>query len=385
MPTTRRSRLAASALTVTATLVAALVTAAPASAASDSLRYDGKNLNMARVPAAAVTIDALSATPARSATFSVDGRVLAVDTTLVPQGGRWLASSTVDLTGLHGVKRLTVRFDVGKYGRPFWKNFRAIPPAVPASSGIPAGMPGPGTTGVPAGTALQPSGPLVIREAGTVVDGLDVTGCVDVRAPDVTIRNTRIRCSWPSRGVAVLVGRGGGRLTLEDVEVDGRGTAGTCVGWGSYTLRRTNVHGCADGARFGSAVTVEDSWIHDLARIGTLHPDALQSTSGADVVIRHNTLDARSPGGGFANAAIMLGSELGNKRLDRVLIERNHLDGGNFALNVRGDITASGITIRDNTFGDHTRYGPALLPERVTMGSGNVYTATGGPVRLVRP
>ena len=388
LTTSRRSRLAASALTVAAALVAALAAAPPASAASDYLRYAGQNLNMARVPAAVVTIDAFSATPARSATFSVDGRVLATDTTLVPEGSRWLASSTVDLSGLHGVTKLTVRFDVGKYSRPFWKYFRAIPPTTPGAPGtlsIPTGMPGPDSTGVPAGTTLRPSGPLTIRQAGAVVDGLDVDGCVDVRASGVTIRNTRIRCDNPVGGLAVAVGSGGKGLTLESVEVDGRGTSGVCVGWGEYTLRKVDLHGCADGARFGNRVTVEDSWIHDLARIGTLHPDALQTTSGSDVVVRHNTLDARSSSGDFGNAALMLGSELGAKRLTRVVVERNFLDGGNYALNVRGDINASSVTIRDNTFGDGTRYGPVIVPARVPLGSGNVYAATGGPVRVVRP
>lgn len=386
----RTRRLTVPALTLVAVALTALVGASPATAASDHLRYDGKSLNMARVPAAPVTVEVVSTTPAASATFSVGGRVLGTDTTLEPEGGRWVGSATVDLTGLHGLTKMTVRLQADRLSRPVSKWFRAIPPATPSAapggssaSGAPAGMPGPSSTGVLAGTRLTPSGPLNIWQAGTVVDGLDVTGCVSVRASDVTIRNTRIRCDHPSSGVAVLVGGGAKNLTLESVEVDGRGTTEVCVGWGDYTLRRVDVHGCADGARFGYRVTIEDSWVHDLARIGTLHSDALQTTSGTDVVIRHNTLDARSPSGNFNNAALMLGTELGSRRLERVVVEQNFLDGGNYALNVRGDITAKAVTVRDNTFGDATRYGPVLTPARLPLGAGNVYAATGAPVRVV--
>ncbi len=388
MATPPRHRAARAGLALATSTLLALTLAPPASAASDGLRYDGLSLNMARVPAEVVTIDAVSTTPATSATYVVEGRVLATTTTLEPVGDAWVASAQVDLTGLHGLTKMTVRFEAERLSRSVWKYFRAIPPPAPAPdpaapSSLPSDLPGPETTGVPAGTTLTPSGSLHVRQAGTVVEGLDIDGCVIVSADDVTIRNTRVRCAKPRGGVAVRLYSGTARLTLDSVEVDGRGSAPVCVGWGGYTLRRVDLHGCVDGARFGHRVTIEDSWVHDLARIGTLHPDALQTTSGSDVTIRRNTLDARSPSGGFSNAALMMGSELGSKALERVTVEGNHLNGGNYALNVRGDITASDVVIRDNVFGDHTRYGPVLTPERVPVDASNVYSATGEPVHVV--
>ncbi len=389
MATPPRSRSARVPLVLATSVLAALALAPPAAAASDYLRYDGKSLNMARVPAGVVVIDALSTTPALSATYSIDGQVLGTDTTLEPAGDRWLASTEVDLTGLHGLKQLTVRFDAGRQSRPVSKFFRAIPPPTPstdptpAPATVPEGMPGPETTGVPAGTALTPSGSLSIWRDGTVVDGLDIAGCVSVNADDVIIRNTRVRCAAPSGGVAVRRATGADRLTLERVEVDGMGTAEVCVGWSDYTLRGVDLHGCADGARFGHRMSVEDSWIHDLAQIGTLHADALQTTSASDVVIRHNTLDVRRSDGTYDNAGVMLGSETGGQQVRDVLVEGNHLDGGNYAFNVRGDINATRVTVQDNTFGDATRYGPVLAPARVPLGAGNVYAATGAPVHVV--
>ncbi len=55
--------------------------------------------------------------------------------------------------------------------------------------------PGPNNTGVPAGTKLRPiHGDRTITKRGKVVDGWDVSGCINVAALGVTIKNTRARC-----------------------------------------------------------------------------------------------------------------------------------------------------------------------------------------------
>src|SRR4051812_34617647 len=54
--------------------------------------------------------------------------------------------------------------------------------------GGPSGPPGRGTTGVPAGTALRQSGPVVVTTAGAVVEDLEIDGPVEIRAPRVTVR-----------------------------------------------------------------------------------------------------------------------------------------------------------------------------------------------------
>ncbi len=226
---------------------------------------------------------------------------------------------------------------------------------------------------MPAGTTLTPSGPLVISTRGAVVDGLDVAGCVVVAASDVTIRNSRIRCGHAPRGLAVRFAGGAQGLVVEDTEIDGLGTTTVGIGWGGYTLRRVNIHGVSDGARFGHRVTIENSWIHDMVRIGNLHPDAVQTTSASNVVIRGNVLDpTHAASGSRHNAAIMLGSETGTRAVRNVLIEGNLLGGGNYSLNVRGDITAENVVVRDNTFAPTARYGPAIAPARVPLSTGNV-------------
>lgn len=262
--------------------------------------------------------------------------------------------------------------------------------AAPVTPAVPQEITGPvdtALTGVPAGSRLTVSRGLSITEPGTVIEGLDVRGCIDVLADDVTVRNTRVRCTDPDRVMVVRVGEGARRLVIESSELDGGGKVDIGIGWGDYTLRRVDVHGVVDGARFGHRVTVEESWIHDMARIGSLHPDALQTTSATDVVIRGNVLDPtrRGDDGGedLNNAALMLGSETGTQEVRDVLVEHNRLDGGNYSLNVRGDITAESLVIRDNVFGDGARYGPVIGPSSVPLGDGNVMVS-GGPVDVDR-
>ncbi len=409
----RRARRGAGATALL--VVAALITgAAPASADGPSwVRYAGKSINGQRVPATVVTLDAIAGSPTGKVQFIVGGRVLAEDHTVVPEGRGFVASAPVDLTGFRGTTTVRVRiFSQRGVVHTVDKSFRAVapppgtvvpprptPPPVhtpgpgwkppvpsgPGASPGPAVLRGANNTGVPAGTALTPSESFTVWQDGAVIDGVDVDGCVIVNAKDVTIKRSRIRCSAQLGQMAVEVGASGDRVTLEDVEVDGRDRTPVCVGWSRFTLRRVNVHGCADGVRFGHRVVVEDSWVHDLVRLGTLHGDALQTTSASDVVIRGNTLNPRNTARrDFHNAAIMMGSETGSRQVRRVLIEHNHLDGGNYSLNVRSDIDAQGVLIQHNTFGATTRYGPVLTPGSVPVGASNTVVGTRTAVRVDR-
>ncbi|WP_369140394.1 hypothetical protein [Modestobacter versicolor] len=228
--------------------------------------------------------------------------------------------------------------------------------------------PGPDDTGVPAGTVLEPSGDLEVTEEGAVVDGLDVDGCVVVRADDVTIQNTRIRCGDPDTANVVQVADGVTGLLVQDTEIDGMGTADIGVGWSDYTLRRVEIHRTNDGARLGDDVLIERSWIHDMTRQGELHPDCVQATQGVGITLRGNNLDVPARDiGDLNNAAIMLGSETGKRRLEQVLVEGNWLNGGNYTVNVRQDTDLDDVVFRGNVYGPDSRYGPAQAPAGVVF------------------
>ncbi|WP_166503367.1 hypothetical protein [Modestobacter italicus] len=244
-----------------------------------------------------------------------------------------------------------------------------VRPATTASAGDgPASPPGPDDTGVPPGTVLEPSGDLDVTEDGAVVDGLDITGCVVVRADDVTIQNTRIRCADPDTANVVQVADGATGLLVQDTEIDGMGTADIGVGWSDYTLRRVEVHRTNDGARLGDDVLIERSWFHDMIRQGELHPDCVQATQGTGITLRGNTFDVPADGSGdLNNAAIMLGSETGKRRLEQVLVVGNWLNGGNYTVNVRQDTHFDDVVFRGNVYGPDSRYGPAQAPAGVVF------------------
>jgi len=202
---------------------------------------------------------------------------------------------------------------------------------------------------------LQSSGALVVKRDGAVLDGLDIDGCVDVKADDVTIRRSRVVCARPTTAVRLHDGYSG--LTLEDVEIDGRGVVSTAVGFSHYTLRRVDIHNVIDGPRLGDETTIEDSYVHDLVRAEGSHNDTVQITGGSGIVVRHNTLIAyREDTGDLFNAAIMVGSS--SAPVHNLLIEGNYVDGGNYTVNFHDGLDASDIVGRDNTFGPHYRYGP---------------------------
>lgn len=236
--------------------------------------------------------------------------------------------------------------------------------------------PGQDNTGVPNQVSLRRSDSLTIKEPGTIIDGLDIRGCVDVKADDVVIRRSRITCDRPTTAIRQWGDHTG--LVVEDVEIDGTGVVSAAVGFSSYTLRRVNIHNVIDGPRMSNDTLIEQSWIHGLSRKKGSHNDAIQTTGGRDLVIRGNTLevyDARS--GDFFNAAIMVGSTTAPE-VRNLLVEGNYFDGGNYTVNFRKDLVATDIVLRGNRFGRNARYGPVAGGSNtgVSIDSTNVWDDT---------
>jgi hypothetical protein len=161
-------------------------------------------------------------------------------------------------------------------------------------------FPNAATTGVPAGTALTPSGSITVTADGSVVDAKDVTGCIAVRADNVTIKNTRVR--YGASGCASnMIENHGSNLVVQDSEIDGQRdpNCGQAIGTGNYTLERADMHDCSDGPRGGGGpVTILDSWVHNLSNLPGDHGDGYQchagngpSTAVVNTLIRHNTIE----------------------------------------------------------------------------------------------
>ncbi|MDY7102041.1 MAG: right-handed parallel beta-helix repeat-containing protein [Actinomycetota bacterium] len=194
-------------------------------------------------------------------------------------------------------------------------------------------FPSAATTGVPTGTNLTPrSGTITLSQAGQVLEGVDLNGCVKVTASNVVIRKSRITCDKASGTNAAIRQSGSASgLLIEDVEITGPSSnyaqAGIYSG-NAYTVRRTEISGHDDGAFLGSGTVIEDSWIHSLAASPGAHNDTLQMVGGSDVTIRNNRLEHRRD----QTSAIIIKSDLAP--IDDVTIEGNYLAGGSFTVYV---------------------------------------------------
>lgn len=188
-------------------------------------------------------------------------------------------------------------------------------------------FPGPTNTGVPAGTTLTPRGTFTISTPGTVIDRADVTGCIFVRANNVTIKNTRIRGACWNGAIDTGFGEYSGIL-VQDVEIDGQNAPGVedqvGIGYSGYTCRRCNIHHIGNGARMATDVVIEDSWIHDIYTANGSHNSAIGSNGGWNFVVRHNNLDCATTDG-CSGPLVMYGDF---DPISNALIENNLFNGG---------------------------------------------------------
>ncbi len=295
---------------------------------------------------------------------------------------RRLGASAPATTAAEGTPEPSPAVSRSPDGRP-----SPSPSATPPKSGSPlAGFPSAANTGWRhTGVTLRSyQGPLTISKANTVIDGVDIRGCVTVRAANVTIKRSRIACS----GIYPLQVSGAGSLLVEDTELDGQGSPGAnCLGYENFTARRVDCHGVGDGMRLGDDVVIEDSYIHDLVTCGGCHNDGVQAVGGSNMVLRHNTIENKYG----QTSAIKLGAELGP--LHNVLVENNLLSGGGYTIYAGGSgDDVSGIQVINNRFrrspagffpkggsyGPVSYYDPNLPGNRW---SGNVWDDTGAAIR----
>jgi hypothetical protein len=250
---------------------------------------------------------------------------------------------------------------------------------MPTSQMIPSVWPDASTTGVPAGTILRPSGSISVTANGTVINGLDIAGCVDIHANDVVIENSRISCGRTTQVVRVF--SGAQNLTVRDTELDGQNKAAACIGFDNFTMLRDNLHNCVDGVNANGDVAMEYSYVHLLSRLTGTHNDTFQTIGGAHMLLIGNNMDAyNTTTSDLMNSAIQTGHL--NKPLSDVLVVGNLVDGGNYTINAGASSTngysISGYVFSGNRFGTHSRYGPiAELGAGISFDQTNVWAASG--------
>jgi hypothetical protein len=272
----------------------------------------------------------------------------------------------------------------------------AKPSATPSPAPRPGGKPGPGNTGILPGTKLTVvTGDQVYATANQVISGLDIRGFVQIRARNVTIRNSIIRGGpSPRCNSSVLWIRAdtGASATIEDTEIVPSNPSPCLDGiWAANaSLVRVNIHGTVDGIKAYDNVTVRDSYVHDLSWFasdpnqggGATHNDAVQTYEGnRHIVLRHNSMNPGPKG----NAAYQVTQDGGKVATD-IRVENNWLDGGNCTLNFAhhgGPTPMIGIFVSGNRFGRGSVYQCPILVStqtRLSLGDGNVWDDTGVPI-----
>ena len=199
-----------------------------------------------------------------------------------------------------------------------------------------------------------------------------------IKADDVTIKNSLIQSTCLFN---VLSDNGNTGIKLTDVEIDGQGntSSDSAVNGGGYTCLRCDVHGTIDGFKAGTDVTIQDSWIHDLAMTADSHNDGIQSLGTTRLTITGNTIVLAD---GATSAVILSTGSASDMR--NVTITDNLLGGGAFT--VYGGYTAgederskvSDIAITDNRFSTkiHPKsgaYGPLTSTDSPVVVTGNTW------------
>jgi hypothetical protein len=230
------------------------------------------------------------------------------------------------------------------------------------------GYPTAACTGVPAGTSLTThNGGLVVTTPGQVINGLRITGTVDIRAHDVVIRNSEIHGNVFNDSSGTRY-----RFTIEDSTI---APPNGCSSWGNgavgvsnYTARRVRISGFPDGFRVaGSNILIENSFVTLCSANPEDHSDGIQAygaANGTNIVIRHNTIDQRAVTNGAATAPIFVpndGERQGNQNVT-VSITDNLLAGGGYSLRLYGNLPFSAPAVTGNKIVDRSwAYGPVDL------------------------
>lgn len=207
----------------------------------------------------------------------------------------------------------------------------APPPSTAARPGTaPSNWPGPGNTGVPPRVALKASGSLTVTTNGTVIDRLDVTGCITVKARNVTIKRTRVRGTCDTGSISTPDSTDPGNVVIEDVEVDGlnQTTNNPLIAYSGFTCRRCNLHNGGTGIRMGHDVRVEDSWMHDSHTGGSSHNAGISGHGTSDFTLIHSRLECLDTD--HCSSALSLYNDDGE--IHDVLAQGNLFSGGGYCV-----------------------------------------------------
>jgi hypothetical protein len=256
-----------------------------------------------------------------------------------------------------------------------------VPGTTSSSTTTTTSTPSASTTGVPSGKTLTAyNGTLTITTPGTVVDGLDVSGTIIVKADNVTIKNTRVRGITSNTYTTPLIyaQNGNKNLVVQDSELipsSPNQYQFGIIGW-NFTLDRVEIAKVVDGVHIiGSNTVVRNSYIHDVRHYtvnGSItHSDGIQIQVGSNHRVTNNRIE-----GGY-NAAIQVTQDRGDT--SNLQITGNWMSNGLCSVNIaeKSYGPLSGVTVSSNTFGRGQRSQDCAIvrPTTTTLtATGNVFT-----------
>ncbi len=273
----------------------------------------------------------------------------------------------------------------------YMENSTAPPPPPPPPP--PSGQPNAANTGVPDGTALtQFFGNLTITTAGTVINAMDVHGFIDVRASNVTIKNSIVRGADPGGQNLALISAYGSHtnLVITDTTLVGAVSSYLLDGikGSNFTATRMDISNVVDTVQIlGSNSTVQSSWLHDNLHLpdprqpdGVTHDDNIQVEGGNNILIQHNSLEESD------NAAVMVTQNVA--LTSNLRINDNWIAGGACSMNIsdKGKGPIQGLAISNNRLSQpyYVNCGvksPGTSPIAMTN---NIWVATGATVVITR-
>jgi hypothetical protein len=229
---------------------------------------------------------------------------------------------------------------------------------------------------------LTPSGSITVTTANAVIDGLDVSGTIRVKANNVTIKNTRVTgvgagCGPTTTcGNFLIINDCACNLTISRVEITANSPTTVEHGirnpsGGTINVDHVYQHGNVDALCWCANATVTDTYSSIHLAISSDHLENLY-TDDATVTVRHSTLLNTAPQ--TANIFANTGNGGGGACRNRLTITDNLLAGGGFSIYPCGNATSQGTSTANITGNRFARCGGG----QAVQGGGGTWFCPGG-------
>lgn len=221
---------------------------------------------------------------------------------------------------------------------------------------------------------LTSTGSLTVTDAGSTIENKKIDGCVEINAPDVTVRDSVITCDGYF-GVKVADGVSG--TVIENVTMNGTGPDGAegSIGiLGTAKVNLCDIFGFENGVVPSDGSVITNSYLHDLDAPGDPHVDGIQMDGKiSGVRIESNVIDVSNEG---TTSAVMMDNEFGP--LSDIEVKNNVLLGGTYTVYVDGKFTDQplDVVVTGNKIGSGL-YGAIMIRNSSPKVSDNVDQATG--------